>query len=945
MSPPHASPAPLRLGLTWRVILLSSLLLLALAGLFSWLGHEHLTRQFQDSRNAHRMQQANAIQQALVRSEETLQQLATLAASAQRLGPALQQGRDQELVETLDSQWPTLLLDAGVDEMQVFDARGNPRATEGESEIENRRLVQLWAQQVMDAETPLTTLHCHAKCRQYTVVPVLVDGSSIGTVVLSRPLAGTTLQVQQVSGDDVGLLVVTPSPPDDLPVGRYLTPWNGHLQALTRQEERLSLFQSAARRFTLADLTNAAQRLEHGDREFELHAVRLPGNNATGTRGYFLMAADITAQVQAIQANTHTLLLAGLGGWLAAELLLLVILLSPMARLRRIAEVLPQLARGGFAEARTAIPEPRRRLPDEIDVLEGTTLELAHQLETLQGEVTARGEQLAERVKELARERDFVGSLLNTAQVFIVTQDAEGRITLVNDHALSIMATREERLLGRLFEDAFAAGDSTSLDSRSRQEERPLTTPDGQRLTIAWYHAPLPMGNGVTGRISVGLDITERKVAEARLTWLAERDPLTGLYNRRFFQEAVSRGLSHARHGAVLLMDLDQFKDINELSGHQAGDQLLREVATRLYEAFGHRATLARLGGDEFALLLEGADGEQAVSIAQQAGHLLESRVFDVGGQRHRVISSTGIVLFPLHGDNAADLLANADMAMYEAKTAGGQGWHLLSTETGTKDELQNRVYWIERLQQALEEDDFTLMVQPIMHLESREIRHYEVLLRMHDDDRRLISPGHFIPVAEHSGQIVPLDRWVLRHTLRALACLRQQGISLAVNLSGRSLHDAGLERYLADELAASGADPSDLILEITETAAVTDFATARGVLQAIRDLGCQTALDDFGVGFSSFHYLGQLPVDYIKIDGSFIRTLTTNAESRVIVRAIADIATGFGKKAIAEFVDKESSLPLLRDYGIAFGQGFHLGKPIPLVEAFGSIPGVTNTN
>jgi EAL domain-containing protein (putative c-di-GMP-specific phosphodiesterase class I) len=176
----------------------------------------------------------------------------------------------------------------------------------------------------------------------------------------------------------------------------------------------------------------------------------------------------------------------------------------------------------------------------------------------------------------------------------------------------------------------------------------------------------------------------------------------------------------------------------------------------------------------------------------------------------------------------------------------------------------------------------------------------------------------------------------VLRHSLQALRKVQDKGISLAVNLSGQSLHDEGLKQFLADELVSSGADPNYLILEITETAAVTDFSTARGVLQAMRDLGCRTALDDFGVGFSSFHYLGQLPVDYIKIDGSFIRSLLLSADNRVIVKAIADIAAGFGKQAIAEFVDQEALLPMLKSYGITYGQGFHLGRPKSVAEVFG---------
>ncbi|MCA1770322.1 MAG: EAL domain-containing protein [Halomonas sp.] len=274
-------------------------------------------------------------------------------------------------------------------------------------------------------------------------------------------------------------------------------------------------------------------------------------------------------------------------------------------------------------------------------------------------------------------------------------------------------------------------------------------------------------------------------------------------------------------------------------------------------------------------------------------------------------------------------------MAMYKAKASSSQRWHLLATAQGAREELQQRVYWEECVHRALEEDAFELMVQPIVRLEDRDVRHYEVLLRMRDEQGGLISPAAFIPVAERSGQIIAVDRWVLRHSLRALSQVQEQGVSLAVNLSGQSLHDEDLKQYLAEELIASGANPEFLILEVTETAAVTDFSTARGVLERLRDLGCRTALDDFGVGFSSFYYLGQLPVDYIKIDGSFIRNLLVSADSRVIVKAIADISAGFGKQAIAEFVDQEALIPLLSSYGIAYGQGFYLGKPRKIQDVF----------
>ncbi len=929
-------PKPFRhqpLSLTWRVIVLSSLLLLVLVSLFTWLGHNNLTRQFQESRMQKHALHQREVRLALRRSEEELRQLAGLAAASSGLGKSLEDGVHGAVQSSLSSQWPTLQLDAGIDRIQILNAQGEPMANWGGSQAQQQP-IQDWVSQVLSTEIPLTTLRCETGCYQYAAVPVLVEGDSVGLVILSRSLADVIRQVKSVSESEVALLSTSPRSSDASLPKRQLPDWQAYLLALTQEQPSLSLLRRAAERVSLATLAQNPLQLPHKDRLEELSAISVAPDRERNSAGYLLLISDITAQVEAINHDTRLLLAVGVAGWLAAELLLLAILLGPMARLRRIASVLPALARGGFAEARSAMPAAPRRWPDEIDVLEGTTVELSRQLERLEDEVHARGDQLAERVDELAKERDFVGGLLDTARVFIIAQDASGRISLVNAYALAVLEVDEATLIGRRFDDIFTLPGHSPIANAmaNEQEERTLLTTDGQLHTIVWYHAPLNSGSdtGMT-RLSVGLDITERKAAEGRLTWLAERDPLTELYNRRHFQEAIQSALARGGQGALLLLDLDQFKEVNELSGHHAGDRLLREVADALQFHLGRRASIARLGGDEFALLLEGSDADQAIDVAQQCNQLLEGMNFRAEGRRHRAIASIGIVQYPTHGDTPADLLASADVAMYKAKEHGNQRWHLLATLETAKSELKERVYWVERLRKALQEDDFVLMAQPIVRLADRDVRHFEVLIRMREEDGSLVSPAHFIPVAERNGMIVQLDRWVLRYSLRTLKRLQNHGISLAVNLSGQSLHDRGLEQFLSEELASSGADPHHLILEVTETAAVTDFSTARDVLQSMRDLGCRTALDDFGVGFSSFHYLGQLPVDYIKIDGSFIRNLHESADSRVIVKAIADLAAGFGKQAIAEFIDNDHVIPLLEAYGIAYGQGFFLGRPEPL--------------
>ncbi|USZ50547.1 EAL domain-containing protein [Halomonas sp. DN3] len=937
-------PERLRLGLTWRVVTLTSLLLVALAVLFTYLSHTNLTRQFTATRQEQIERQQRELEFAIRRSEKGLQQLAGLIAASPDLGPALEQGAPpsppEALSPALASLWPSLQLEAGIEQMLVYDDRTRAVMSlglePGQSPPPHYRR---WVESVMSRELPLSPLECSPECRQYAVVPILADGGSAGTLLLSRSLADVARQTREISTSEVALISVDTSATEAAFEPRRLDGWKGRVQAVTNASQSLPLLHQASRKGSLEALAQEPLRLEQQGRHLELSAVPLTSSSGARAPAYFVLISDITTQIHAIQLDTRTQMMASLFGWLSAELLLLAILLRPMARLRRVASVLPPLASGGFSQAREALPLAPRRLPDEIDVLESSTLTLADKLERLQRQVAQRGDELARRIDELARERDFVSNLIDTAQVHILTLDEEGRIDMVNDYLKDQLGCPSQELLGRRFDDIFGAGPGDSEPSQPlHQEERTLTLPDGEPRTIIWYHSPLKSGAKASlARISVGLDITERKAAEARLTWLAERDPLTELYNRRFFLESLRKALARDEQGVVMLLDLDQFKEVNELSGHHAGDRMLHTVARLLQQEYAHRGVISRLGGDEFALLLPGVDDDHAIRVAQHLNQLFESLGFVAEGRRHRVTASIGIVPFPTEGATPADLMASADVAMYKAKASNLQRWHLLATLENARDELNERVYWVDRIRRALVEGDFVLMVQPIVRLEDRSIRHYEVLLRMRDDDGSLISPARFIPVAEHSGQIVAIDRWVLHHCVHALA--RLEGISLAVNLSGQSLHDEGLKQYLANLLTVSQADPHHLVLEVTETAAVTDFSTARGVLQSVRDLGCRTALDDFGVGFSSFHYLGQLPVDYIKIDGSFIRSLATNPDSRVIVKAVSDIATGFGKQAVAEFVDQEALVPLLSSYNITYGQGYHLGRPVPFKEVFAFDP------
>ena len=426
--------------------------------------------------------------------------------------------------------------------------------------------------------------------------------------------------------------------------------------------------------------------------------------------------------------------------------------------------------------------------------------------------------------------------------------------------------------------------------------------------------------------------LTARTEAEQNLMWLADHDPLTNLFNRRRFQEVFDRILAlsvrYQRTGALLFLDLDQFKYVNDLSGHQAGDALLLLVASGLRDAVRHSDILARLGGDEFALVLPEAQAEEAVYMANKLQHELRQVEFAAHGREHKVSCSIGITLFPDHGSDLNDLLANADMAMYQAKEAGSGRWHMYSPDEQAKELLASRAKWRERISQALIDDAFELHFQPIFDIRQHKVTRYETLVRMRDNAGQLVFPDNFIPVAEQSGQIHEIDRWVIRKVIDRVK--QNPGLSLSVNLSGRVLDDPSLLAWFHEQLQDSRIDPSDLIVEITETAAVANVQDAIAFMREIKALGCRFALDDFGSGFSSFAYLKQLPVDIVKIDGAFIQNLATSADDQLFVKALTDVAKGLGKVTVAEFVENAETLALLEAFGVDFAQGYHIGRPLP---------------
>lgn len=544
------------------------------------------------------------------------------------------------------------------------------------------------------------------------------------------------------------------------------------------------------------------------------------------------------------------------------------------------------------------------------------------------------------------REQGRMTALLSGMSIGILFEDRDNRVEYVNPSFRHMWAIREDvDLVGQPTQDVLehsthrlARPDHASrhilhvLDTHEISERFEVDLYDGRILTQLSYPVSDPDGR-VIGRLWLYEDITHERQTAQQLIYLAEHDALTGLHNRHRFQEHLERMIGGAsRSGArfgLLYFDLDEFKYINDTFGHRAGDTVLVRAAGEVASLVRGGETFARVGGDEFAILVEMIHGDEPAQLAERIVHAISAIPFRFRGSNLRLTASIGIALFPQHGDNAEDLVAHADTAMYQAKGSGKNTWAVYDASRNTTEAMLARMTWRSRIAQALEQDGLELHFQGIYHTRDGSLSHLEALVRMRDPQEagRLIMPGQFIPVAEKTGQILEIDRWVIRRGIEALA--RHPDLAaLAVNVSGRSFDDPALPRYIHEQLEQHGVAPKRLIIELTETAAVSEMQDAQRFIEALQQTGCMICLDDFGSGFSTFAYLKYLGAQILKIDGMFIRDLPNNRDNQAFVKAMIDVARGLGKVTVAEFVEDAATLDMLHDFGVDMAQGYHLDRP-----------------
>ena len=536
-------------------------------------------------------------------------------------------------------------------------------------------------------------------------------------------------------------------------------------------------------------------------------------------------------------------------------------------------------------------------------------------------------------------------NLVETAHDLVWSIDTQGRWLYLNNAVIDIYGYQQNEMLN-LPVSQFQAPESKERDEIAFakllsgkdmvQYETVHLNKDGQPRYISFNARPtFDDDNNVTSISGTARDITDQKIFEKELTYQAQHDSLTGLHNRSYFQSELERVISRiarsAAECALLYLDLDQFKYVNDTLGHAAGDRLLKECTDVLSKNIRDGDLLARFGGDEFTIILYNIDHDHAVPVAENIRSMFEHYRFNDSAQTINVTCSIGMTMIDSNTETAEEALSRADLACNISKSQGRNCVHEFTEQDNEQSEMAEDMGWIARVRDAIDNDRFKLFYQPIVVVSSEAISGYEVLLRLPTEDGGpLIKPGGFIPAAERFGLIQNLDRWAVRNAMEYLAELHSDDFNtqFAINLSGRSVEDTKLLDLIKGILHTTGLDPTSVSFEITETTAINNLQAARKFIGALKDMGCRMSLDDFGSGFCSFTYLKHLPVDSLKIDGSFIQALAYTEVDQAMVQSMNQVAHALGKTTIAEFVENSETLVLLKEYGVDFAQGHHLGKP-----------------
>jgi len=551
----------------------------------------------------------------------------------------------------------------------------------------------------------------------------------------------------------------------------------------------------------------------------------------------------------------------------------------------------------------------------------------------------------------LYQEKERLQVTLHAISDAVISTNASGELLYINPVAETLTGWLLAAAVGQPYHQVFCMVDGDSSVSpidpvadaiataqTQRYPQLTLHQRQGDRFLVEAAVSPILDADGeVQGAVLVFRDVTEQRRLSQEIAFQATHDELTGLGNRRAFEQALNQAFADARlpsrNHVVCYLDLDEFKLVNDTCGHTAGDELLRQIARLFSKVLREEDHLCRIGGDEFGIILTNQNVANAVLAAERLQLSLASFRFVWREQSFGVGVSIGMVVVDANSESVGALLQAADSACYVAKEGGRGRIHVYATDDPALAQRYGVMEWVSRIEHALQHGRFVLYAQPIVPIGTTRANglHCEILLRMRDEQGALVLPGLFIPAAERYHLASRIDRWVVTRTLEWVCANQDRIEQCSINLSGQSMGDTGLMAFVLQSLERSGVRCDKLCFEITETAAISNMQTANRFVATLRELGCKLSLDDFGSGLSSFAYLRNLPVDVLKIDGQFVKDIAHDPISLAMVKSIHEIGCLMGKQTVAEFVESQAILNLLQEIGVHYAQGYAVGHPVPL--------------
>jgi len=910
------------LSLKWKLAFNVGLIIISLYSAYTYYVYQQATTNFSNSRIATQRNQIN-IAQAL--TEESFFVLDRFVESI-LLVPGEQQNIEQALLQIFNKNWQHWQVIWGLENVVYYNQQGYVVQSWGGDVGATHELIL----RTMSLELPQHQIVCKQGCFQQVLTPVLSGSQVVGVVSVSLALADTLLLYKQAMQSDIGVLISHES---------------HMLSAVTQAQTNNELWSKVIKKYTPNSFMNSALIFNDANRRYELRAFSINKNELAPP--YYVIINDVSDAYENMHKKLLSLSVIGLAGLLLIILVLLLNIHFRLTRVRQLSQALPLLVKHQYIDFRQKLKKQKQTVfSDEMTQLSETAADVAWQLKALGDNATKNTELLLKQSQELGQERDFVARLINTAPILIITQNLQGEIISINKKGQSGLNVSVDKIIGMPFANLIVETEQLQKLEQLRANSSFTEVSFDSRLGgltddpvyISWIHTVLRGKNNQQETIilSLGVDITERHVADEQLIWLATHDQLTGLGNRRHFQKELDNMLATAgrykEQVALYYLDLDQFKIINDTDGHQAGDELLQVITSVLKKEVRETDLLCRIGGDEFTLVIPSAEIDGINILSNKLLHALTKIQYTIDDQPHPISFSIGVAIYPQHGSTQQDLLANADLAMYQAKKTGRSRCHIYSPEVEYQAVLTKQLHWKRIIEGAIKNDEFVLYYQPILDIKNKVISHYECLLRIIQKDGKMLMPGDFIPQAENIGIIDQIDHLVLRKAIDQHLAFQAIGNNskLAINLSGRSMNEIDTLPVITKLLDEPGVKPELIIFEITETSAVSNFLSAKTMIKQLKSLGCHFALDDFGVGFSSFYYLKSLPVDYVKIDGSFVKQMDVSEEDKIFVKVLTEVSQAFGKKIIAEFVENEAILGLLEQQGVDYAQGYYVSKPIP---------------